>query len=126
MVSQNDDRVPIQKWPSCADLPRACIASTRPATLGVVCCPHFLFIQLLLFSHLKPLTRSYSMSISAPANLAYALGQYAPMNDGAWANYYYRSPNYRSGWPYAMWRNRFMVHPSPLTPPKYNFVYYKV
>jgi hypothetical protein len=116
--SRNGHPVPICLVPA---LPQP---DLQPLALSV--CPHFLFIQLLLFSHLKPLTRSYSMSISAPANLAYALGQYAPMNDGAWANYYYRSPNYRSGWPYAMWRNRFMVHPSPLTPPKYNFVYYKV
>ncbi|CAK5081217.1 unnamed protein product [Meloidogyne enterolobii] len=85
-ISKDDDekRLKIQKWPSCANLQRAEIVSTKPATLGV------------------PLTRS--LSISGPSTLADALGMHIP----TWAYYYYKSPNYRIGWPSKMWRERFM------------------
>ncbi|KAF7637781.1 hypothetical protein Mgra_00002755 [Meloidogyne graminicola] len=74
----------IKKWPSCSNLKQAEIISTKPATLGV------------------PLTRS--LSISGPSTLADALGMYIP----SWTYYYYKSPNYRIGWPSKMFRNRFM------------------
>ncbi|KAL3118878.1 hypothetical protein niasHT_008225 [Heterodera trifolii] len=48
-----------------------------------------------------PLTRH--LSIEPPANLADALGMHTPN----WAFYHYSSPNYRSAWPWRMFRDRF-------------------